>query len=144
MKSFWTIKNNEPNPKLPEMLNESNKENDALHLIFQHNTWIYLMIPYNVFGGMLLVFVSRHAWKDEVIVIDVGLNGSITLLRNLIFSKSSFKISIKYLINNSYFKFENKVYRQIIDIPIGSDTTPFIANMFLYYHENKRILKTNE
>lgn len=39
--------------------------------------------------------------------------------------------------NNCYFKFGNKVLRQIISIPMGSDPAPFIANLFLYYYENK-------
>lgn len=49
------------------------------------------------------------------------------------FSKSSAEISIKYRINNCYFKLENQFCRQIIDIPIGSDAVLFMANLFQHY-----------
>ena len=46
-----------------------------------------------------------------------------------IFTKSFLKISIKYLINISLTR-ENW-------FPAGSDAAPFMANLSLYYHENK-------
>ena len=33
-------------------------------------------------------------------------------------------------------------FHQLIRIPIGSDPTPYMRKLFLYYHENKRLLQT--
>ena len=41
-----------------------------------------------------------------------------------------------YIIANAYFQVSNKIFRQIIGIPMGSDPAPFIANLFLYLYEN--------
>ena len=47
---------------------------------------------------------------------------------------------------NCYFKFGDKLFRQDIGIPMGSDPSPFFANLFLYHYESswlKSIKKTN-
>ena len=51
-----------------------------------------------------------------------------------------------FLIKNAYFKFGNKLFRQDIGIPMGSDPAPCFANLFLYYYESswiKSIKKTD-
>ena len=40
-----------------------------------------------------------------------------------------------YLIDNVYIRVGNKVYRQTIGIPMGTDCAPQLANMFLFYYE---------
>ena len=44
---------------------------------------------------------------------------------------------MEYLIDNCYFTFGDKIFKQVIGIPMGSDPAPFKANLFLYYFENK-------
>ena len=44
---------------------------------------------------------------------------------------------LSYVIKNAYFQINNKVFQQVIGIPMGSDPAPFIANLFLYFYENK-------
>ena len=38
---------------------------------------------------------------------------------------------------NCYFTFGDKVFRQVIGIPMGPDPAPFMANLFLFYYESK-------
>ena len=42
------------------------------------------------------------------------------------------KSLLEYVIDNAFFQVGNKVFRQIIGIPMGSDPAPFIANLLLY------------
>ena len=44
---------------------------------------------------------------------------------------------IDLIIDNSFFKFGDKVFRQSIGIPMGIDPAPQMANMYLYYYEAK-------
>ena len=44
---------------------------------------------------------------------------------------------IDWLISNTYFKFGNLILKQEIGIPMGTDCAPFLANLFLYYFEEK-------
>jgi len=59
---------------------------------------------------------------------------------NIKFDKITLKAAIKYLLENSYFKLGDSIFRQIIGIPMGSDPAPFFANLFLYFYENKWML----
>ena len=43
----------------------------------------------------------------------------------------------KFLLENCYILVGDKVFRQEIGIPMGTDCSPYIANLFLYYYENK-------
>ena len=38
---------------------------------------------------------------------------------------------------NWFIKFGTSLYQQIINIPVGSDSAPFMASLFLYYYEDK-------
>ena len=59
----------------------------------------------------------------------------------VIFTKESFKEAVRYLMENCFFTFGNRVYRQKIGIPMGSDPAPFMANLFLYYYESAYVKK---
>ena len=38
---------------------------------------------------------------------------------------------LEFIIHNAYFQVGDKIFKQIIGIPMGSDPAPFIANLFL-------------
>ena len=42
---------------------------------------------------------------------------------------------------NCYFTIGDKIFQQIIGIPMGSDPAPFFANLFLYFYESKWLRK---
>ena len=46
------------------------------------------------------------------------------------------KEALEYLMNTCFFTLGNKVFRQVIGIPMGSDPAPFMANLFLYHYES--------
>ena len=63
-------------------------------------------------------------------------------------STASYKTSIRedsliemmvYIIDNIYIyniiKVGNKVFRQQVGIPMGTDSAPLLANLFLFYYE---------
>ena len=41
----------------------------------------------------------------------------------------------EYLIDNVYVKAGNRVYRQTIGIPMGTDCAPQLANLYLFHRE---------
>ena len=42
-----------------------------------------------------------------------------------------------FLINNNFFQVGYKIYRQVIGIPMGSDTATFFTNLFLFFYESR-------
>ena len=43
--------------------------------------------------------------------------------------------ALSYLLNNIYIRFGNKLYRQIVDIPMGTNCAPLVADLFLFCYE---------
>ena len=41
---------------------------------------------------------------------------------------------VEYLVDNIYIN-SNRVYRQCVGIPIGTDCAPLLANLFLFYYK---------
>ena len=57
------------------------------------------------------------------------------------FSKEHLIDAVQYLLNNCYFKLGDKLFKQQIGIPMGSDPAPFFANLFLYWYESTWLLR---
>ena len=45
-----------------------------------------------------------------------------------------------YLLDNIFVKYGDKIFRQIIGIPMGTDCAPDLANLFLFAYEYKYIM----
>ena len=43
--------------------------------------------------------------------------------------------ALSYLLENIYFRFGNKLYRQIVGIPMGTNCAPLVADLFLFRYE---------
>ena len=53
------------------------------------------------------------------------------------FDENSLIESLNYLLDNCYFTIGNLVFRQIIGVPMGVDPGPYIANLTLWFYENR-------
>ena len=56
---------------------------------------------------------------------------------SVVYDNIKIKLAIRYLMSNCYFVFGNRVIKQDIGIPMGSDPAPFFANLFLFYFNDK-------
>ena len=43
--------------------------------------------------------------------------------------------ALSYLLDNIYIRFGNKLYRQIVGIPMGTNCVPLVADLFLFCYE---------
>ena len=50
-------------------------------------------------------------------------------------------IALDFLIDNINVRFGNKIYRQVIGIPMGTNCAPLIADLFLYCYESQFMAK---
>ena len=145
VKTFWTIQNNTP---VINSINNLNKRNRALSLTTFDFSTLYTNIPHDKLLSVLnelVDFCFKGSTKNYITVDNYRARWTDEPDNNKVFfTKMSLKKSIKYLLNNCFFKFGDKVLRQVIGIPMGSDPAPFMANLFLYFYENKWILKTKK
>ena len=43
--------------------------------------------------------------------------------------------ALSYLLDNIYIRFDTKLYKQIVGIPMGTNCVPLVADMFLFCYE---------
>ena len=52
--------------------------------------------------------------------------------------------ALTFLLNNIYIRFGSTLYRQIVCIPMGTNCTPLVADLFLFCYEKDFILSLSE
>ena len=52
--------------------------------------------------------------------------------------------ALTFLLDNIYIRFNSKVYRQIVGIPMGTYCAPFVADLFLFCYERDFMLSLSE
>ena len=58
-----------------------------------------------------------------------------------IYNRNDIVCMLKWLINNTFFHFGNKIFRQTIGIPMGTNAASFIANLYLFKYEYDFVMK---
>ena len=52
--------------------------------------------------------------------------------------------ALHYLLDNIFIRFGSKLYRQIVDIPMGTNCTPLVADFFLFCYERDFMLSLSD
>ena len=133
---------------------DSNK--DVLNFMFENNlmhcrksvssfdfSTLFTSIPHQQLKDNLTKFVNRiFEIKDKTYIVcneffkNSYFSDNVNLSKgNLKFNKDEFLECIYFLIDNSYVKFNNSVYRQVIGIPMGTSAAPHVANIYLHVYE---------
>ena len=88
----------------------------------------------------LIEFCFKGGSHENISVTNSGARWiARTSRKGELFDEKLVKEALQYLMDNCYFTFGDKLFRQVIGIPMGSDPAPFMANLFLFYYENKWI-----
>ena len=101
---------------------------------------LYTKIPHNLLKEALFEivdFVFKGGISNGVYVTKNGAIWRKPSRDFQMYSKLSIKTLLEFIIDNAYFQVGDKIFKQIIGIPMGSDPAPFIANLFLYVYENR-------
>lgn len=77
------------------------------------------------------------------IPIDLAVSSLIkrwnSISRKTSFSMDEFIVAIKFVLNSTFFKFQDKIYRQTFGSPMGSPLSPIIANITLMDIEERAL-----
>ena len=107
---FTTLYTNLQHQEIREALSS------VLRLCFRHSKRKYISI-----------YASSSAWVNSV-------RGN-----TFYFDINSLIEAIDFLLDNCYFTLGSYIFRQLIGVPIGVSPGPYIANLVLFYYENKFI-----
>ena len=140
------IQNNED---VLKSISKINRRNSAKSINTYDFSTLYTKIPHQKLLEVLnelVDFCFKGGTHELLSLTNSGARWvSKTSKTGLRFDRNAIKNAIKYLMGNCYFTFGEKIFRQIIGIPMGSDPAPFMANLFLYHYESNwiRNLKKN-
>ena len=69
------------------------------------------------------------------IILPVTIRKRFSLLGYKLWSCQNVCYALSFLLDNIYFRFGNKLYRQIVGIPMGTNCAPLVADLFLFCYE---------
>ena len=133
---FWIVDNS------LEFLEKIRGKNVVHMETFDFST-LYTALPHpEIKKNFLKIFqkVYKRENKQFINVNSQGAYFSSVKRKNY----SSFQISdlmeiLEFLLNNIYVKYGNKIYKQVIGIPIGLDSGQDIANLLLFSYESEYV-----
>ena len=143
--TFWIIQNSQP---VLDTLHKINSRNNAKTISSFDFSTLYTNIPHTkLFDELsgIIKFIFRGGTRYSISICRFGV-ARWTRYPNKSIKYDLDKIlkAIKFLLDNCHFKFGNKLFRQVIGIPMGSDPAPFFANLFLYRYESRWLNKTKK
>ena len=152
IKNFWVVKNKDP---IIDALNKLSNRNNAKSVATYDFSTLYTKIPHCKLK-FVLNEITDFCFKgciNSMIWINKGVarwchtpNNTANSKKNLM-DRDLVKKSIAHLLDNCYFTVGKDIFKQVIGIPMGTDPAPFMANLFLYYYENKfmnELIKTDK
>ena len=142
IKSYWIINNRDQ--VLKSVIKSREKRSAKCVSSFDFST-LYTKIPHDKLVDVLskiVDFVFRGGTRNK---IAINRSGCANWLKDgdqpsRTFTKELICKAVDYLVRNSYFKLGNKLFRQVIGIPMGSDPAPAFANLFLFHYESSWLM----
>ena len=106
---------------------------------------LYTHIPHHQLKNNLKKFINRAfdiKGKDFICITKKAAFFSTKSHNNLCcFTKNGLVSALIYLVDNSFIIFNGSVYRQVIGIPMGTNSAPYMANIYLAEYEHQFIKK---
>ena len=145
--AFWIINNSQQALKV---LHEVNGTSRALHMDSFDFSTLYTKIPHDSLKSNLKDLI-QEAYKIRgakfLCVRDSGTTyWSVSRSTHRDIDEKELFDMLEFLIDNVYIEVGNKVFRQRVGIPMGTNCAPLIANLFLFFYEYKYmryLLKNN-
>lgn len=126
--STWIINNNH---KVLEAIEECNNSTgfpgNFMLSTFDFST-LYTTLPHYDLVRCIVALYNKY------------FNNFISIVHNnksISFNKEQFVFLLKFCIYNNFIIFNNRIYKQIVGIPMGANYSPNLANLYLHFYENK-------
>ena len=137
---FWSIKNSNDVLQRLKTLN-----NQARSISCYDFSTLYTSLPHNLIIEKITDLIQKtfNSMQCDFIACNT---------ERAFFTNNSFKDyniwscqklcnALEFLLNNIFVQFDNKIYKQVIGIPMGTNCAPLIADLFLYCYERDFMLK---
>jgi len=149
IKSYWIVQDRGP---VLEAIKKSLARRSAKCVSSFDFSTLYTKIPHDKLIDVLtkiVEFVFKGGTRSKISIHNSGQANWVYDSNNkspVVYTKDTVMVAVTYLIKNCHFKLGDKLFRQDIGIPMGSDPAPAFANLFLFHYESswlKSIKKNN-
>jgi hypothetical protein len=153
IRHMWLVQDMKP---VLDIINLLNQDRTARNLRTADFPTLYTKIPHDdllniLTQGVEEAFQLEAKKSEKEVVLLFGYNdkkkkkvayfGSKPQKGNKFVTKEKLIDMLKYLINNIYSTLGDKIFKQDIGIPMGTDCAPFLANFYLHLKEYNWIRK---
>ena len=140
--SMWIINNS-----LDVIRTLEEKQLSLTHVSTWDFSTLYTSLPHARLKNQLHDFLERvfHTKGKSFIATNsfrTFWTNDRTSMRYTYFSCRELCLTIDFLIDNIYVRFGNSVFRQVIGIPMGTNSAPLLADLFLHTFEYDFMVKT--
>ena len=138
IKRNWIIKNNEP---LLQCLGNYLESERARNIQTYDFTTLYTNLKHDEIK-IALTSVIKLAFKQSKCKYISIYSNSFSWTNKprdstFKFDQETLLESLEFLMNNCYFTMGDNIFRQLIGVPMGVDPAPYIADLTLWFFENK-------
>ena len=145
--TFWIINNS---MEVLTLIDKLNKNRKTKHFDTFDFSTLYTSIPHDILLESLNKLIIEAVRIRGATFISVSYDNvfwSNTRHRDYVNTPAEKLMEyIKFLVDNVYISVGNRIYKQTVGIPMGTDCAPMLANLFLFSYEyayTKEMLKTD-
>ena len=139
-KGYWVVKNKDSAISTLNYLNNTCEAKSVYSFDFKK---LYTNLPHNKVLDKLGLLIKRcfDEKKSEFINISSTFRASWSNKEKGTWSLRLNDIleMFNFLLDNIFVKFQSRIYKQVIGIPMGCSCAPQIADLFLYWYEHEYI-----
>ena len=140
---FWSIKNSS------EVVNKIKSFNyNSSHLSTYDFSTLYTTLPHKLIKDKLTSLIEITFAREKCTYI--ALNAKTAFFTNQILDNyttwtcSDFCSALNFLLDNLFIKFNGKLFKQMVGIPMGTNCAPLIADIFLFCYERDFMLNLSK
>ena len=128
---FWSIKNSN------EILKTKGFQASTIST-YDFST-LYTTLPHNFIRNQLVDLIENTFRREEVLYLDCNEEhaffASEEHKKYYLWYCQKVTDALIYLLDNIYIRFGSKLYRQNVGIPMGTNSAPLVADLFLLCYE---------
>lgn len=126
-----------------DKLDQINTKQNAKRISTFDFSILYTNLPHKDLSKVLfdlIGFCFNESFKKVIFCLKNAFWSNNPKTKSL-FTKSSLKITVQFLIENSHFTVGDVILLQTVDIPMGIGPVPFWGNLYSYNYKSKSINK---
>ena len=131
---FWSIKNSN------DILNKfKSKHFQTSKLSTYDFSTLYTTLPHHLIKDKLIDLINRTFIRENTHYL--ACNEACAFFTSDVYNNQNLwscqKVcdALVYLLDSIFIRFRTKLYRQTIDIPMGTNCAPLVADLFLFCYE---------